>query len=348
MMIPPERTPPQVPALPLPEGHLVHHHHDGRECFQGSTEFYDTPDIDEFTPSYLEAGLLPESVYRRSDGTIPPWFDPTSPDTAMKQYVDWFNGIWHTGDPSGWNYTIFTNQAVMIDPTGMSKGAKQAAELFTLLFKYFPELRGEVVSWAANEREIMINWRFRIMPEGSKTPVLVAVLDKFCFVDGFVSFRLAYFDILTLISYLSRYYGYSQLWDFLSASFWNSEKTGGIQSLPSIIVNLIKGMFLWTPQPDSLGLQVYPQEGAVSLTWNPVEKAVGYNVLRATGYSGPYDVVKQSVEAAHFIDDTVVNGVAYWYIVTPVFPKWKVPPRPQIPFVEYRHGDRAQVHIGAL
>ena len=85
--------------------------------------------------------------------------------SPIEQYVEWFNGIWHLGDPSGWNASVFTAQAVMIDPSGISQGAKQAASTFLLLFKYFPDLRGEVVSWAANEREVFINWRFRILPQ---------------------------------------------------------------------------------------------------------------------------------------------------------------------------------------
>ena len=47
-------------------------------CFQGSTEFYDSSDTDQFTPSDLEAGPLIDNVGSRRDGTLPPWIDPSS------------------------------------------------------------------------------------------------------------------------------------------------------------------------------------------------------------------------------------------------------------------------------
>src|SRR5207244_7702865 len=124
---------------------------------------------------------LAENMGTRSDGTIPEWSVEGSEKSPVEQYVEWFNGIWHTGDPSSWSAECFTPDAVMIDPAGISRGARQAAANFVLVFEYFPDLRGEVVSWAANDRELLINWRFRIVPKGSKTPLLVAVIDKFSF-----------------------------------------------------------------------------------------------------------------------------------------------------------------------
>lgn len=315
--------------------------HSPKTCFQGSTVFYDAPDADQFTPSYLEAAPLPESVAVRSDGTVPPWIVPGSTKSPMEQYVEWFNGIWHTGDPSGWNATIFTNQAVMIDPSGISKGAAQAAAIFVLLFKYYPDLRGEVVSWAANEREIFINWRFRILPQGSKTPILVAVVDKFCFVDGRVSFRLANFDIITFTGYLSKYFGEGQLSDYLQESMWNAEKTGGMQMLPQIIGNLVKGIFLWPPPPQPTGLIASPGDGVVHLTWDPAEYAIAYSVNRATSLDGPYDRIAL-VETNSYDDATVENDTAYWYAVSAKSAEWR--PMPAIksaPFSAPRSRHRA-------
>jgi hypothetical protein len=300
------------------------------DCFQGSTEFYDTPETDEFTPSDLEAGLLVDNVaVRRSDHQLPPWItggDPTK--SPYEQYVEWFNGIWHTGDPSTWNETVFTNLAVMIDPSGVSKGAKQAAAGFLLLFKYFPELRGEVVSWAANDREIFINWRFQIIRKKNKTPLLVPVVDKFCFKDGRVSFRLANFDIMTFIGYLSETYGLDQLIDFLSANSKQAEKTGGIQRLPSIIWNLFKGLFYWQPTATPTGLTARPGDGVVSLAWKPVEGAISYKVSRATQITGPYEPLPFSldVQGTRFDDKTVATQTSYWYLVSPNFEKWRPVP----------------------
>src|SRR5579862_2206807 len=171
--------------------------------FLGSTEFYESPETDDYTPSHLQARPLRDSVGTRSDGTIPEWIVEGSTKSPCEQFVEWFNAIWHTGDPSLWGPSVFTHDAVMIDPSGISKGANQAAASFLLLFKYFPDLRGEVVSWAANEREIFINWRFSVHQRGENRPLLVTVVDKFSFVDGRVSFRLAYYDIITFAGYLA-------------------------------------------------------------------------------------------------------------------------------------------------
>lgn len=294
-------------------------------CFTGSTEFYSSPETDQFTPSYLEAGLLVDNVATRNDGTIPPWFKPGSPISPIQQYVEWFNGIWHSGDPSSWNETVFTTRAVMIDPTGFSVGAKQAAASFLLLFKYYPELRGEVVSWCANNREIFLNWRFCVKPRDGSAPLLVPVVDKFCFLDGRVSHRLAYFDILTLIGYLAENYGQSQLTDFLRASIVRAEATGGIQNVPRLIWTLVKGLFVWAADVDMLGLKAQPSDGFVSLTWDPVPNAVSYRINRSTDLSGPFkppppgDAGAGEVMTNSYIDTNVTNGVTYWYIVSPTF-----------------------------
>lgn len=246
-------------------------------CFEGSTEFYDSVKTDEFTPSRREIGLFEEHVRKKWDQVRrPPWIRPESDAkgiSAMQQYVEWFNGIWHTGDPSSWSEEVFTDRAVLIDPSGISIGAKQAAANFLLLFKYFPGLRGLVVSWAANDREIIINWRFQIVRKGNKPPFLVPVIDKFCFLDGHVSFRLANFDILTLLGYLSETYGADQLLDFLKANSKLAAKTGGIQRLPGIALNLLSGLFYW-PRPTSTGLRAQGSDGVVMLSWDEIPMTI--------------------------------------------------------------------------
>ncbi len=301
------------------------------DCFQGSTEFYDSTETDEFTPSVLEAGLLKDNVGTPwSKGKFPPWIEGGDPTKSpSEQYVEWFNGIWHTGDPSTWNEHVFTDRAVMIDSSGISTGAKQAAANFLLLFKYFPGLRGEVVSWAANDREILINWRFQILRKGDKTPLLVPVIDKFCFVKGRVSFRLANFDIITLIGYLSQTYGMYQLLSFLQASFGQAQKTGGIQRLPTMLWNLLSGIFFW-PKVTPTGLTALPGDGVVKLEWTPVEGAESYAVRRCTAIGGDYELLPPAdgldQTVPHYDDRSVLNGTTYWYSVTPIYKKWRPTP----------------------
>jgi SnoaL-like protein len=326
-------------------------HHCPENCFQGSTEFYDTPKTDRFTPSYLEARPLVTNVGTPWDerrNIFPPWIVEGSQKSPSEQYVEWFNGIWHTGDPSSWNRDVFTNTAVTIDPSGVTRGADEAAANFRLLFQFFPELRGEVVSWAANDREIFINWRFRIRNKSERLPIgpitqflhdqqadrdfLVPVTDKFCFVEGRVSVRLATFDIITLIGYLSDNYGADELYDFLIAYFWQSTFSGGVAFLPRMLVNLFLGLFVWQPlQPVSLYAEA--SDGVVRLRWEPVKDAVAYRITRATALAGNYvsprldgkDVVLYKPPLT-YDDWDVTNETPYWYLVSPIYEKWKPVP----------------------
>lgn len=331
--------------------------------YEGSAEFYNSPKTDQYTPSDQEARPLVDykveppvdnvgkqwGVYADGQPEFPPWMVKGSTKSSAEQYVEWFNGIWHTGDPSLWNRDVFTNTATTIDPSGITRGADACAANFTLLFKYFPELRGEVVSWAANEREILINWRFVIRNKRDRLPVgpitqflhdqqaerdfLVPVVDKFCFSEGKVSFRLATFDIVTFVGYLSDNYGGDELYDFLIAYFWQSAFGGGVALLPRMIVNLLLGLFYWPPLPPQ-GLYADAGDGVVKLKWDPVDKAEAYRVTRATSISGNYgsplqnrkDLVipnEENPNPTAYEDSNVTNGKAYWYLVAPIYKKWK-------------------------
>jgi chitinase len=57
--------------------------------------------------------------------------------------------------------------------------------------------------------------------------------------------------------------------------------------------------------------------GAVSLTWNAVSGATGYDVYRATASGGPFARLTASSQAAtSYQDSAVVAGATYWYQVT--------------------------------
>jgi hypothetical protein len=289
--------------------------------FLGSTEFYVGSESDDFTPSYNQAKPLVDHVGTRSDGTIPEWIDETSTKTPAEQFVEWFNYIWHSGDPSLWGTSIFTADAVMIDPSGVYKGAKHTAALFLLLFRFFPDLRGEVVSWAANEREIFINWRFARLGKVNSKPLLVTVVDKFCFSDGRVSFNLAYYDVITLASYLAESAGQDQLFDFLLHNLRQSRALGGMQFLPRMLRNFAKGLFVWPSPAQPTGLTATPEDGFVKLEWPPVRDAISYKVCRANSVEGPYLSPAASgaavkVEGTSYIDRNVINGTPYWYSVS--------------------------------
>jgi hypothetical protein len=272
-----------------------------RELSTGSDYHYDV--TDPFTPTAAQAPPLKDNLP-----------NPQVWGTKPLDYVNWFNHIWHTGDPSQWGPAVFTDGAVMIDSAGTSLGAEKAANDFLLLFKYFPALRGEVISWAHNDTEIMINWRF-VVSNGLTVPVI----DKFSFVNGLVSFRLAYFDSTTLLAYLTENYGSGPMTDYFVDRFVRQVTgTGGLLYAPKLIFALLQGAFLWTPVPffPPSGLTATPApEGGVALQWNAVAGAKSYKVKRASTPKGPFGWVAPAVETTRYVDRTAEAGNQYYYVV---------------------------------
>ena len=60
--------------------------------------------------------------------------------------------------------------------------------------------------------------------------------------------------------------------------------------------------------------------GVVWLNWyeNIEEDISGYNVMRSMSENGPYELIANGLAAATYNDDSVSNGIAYYYIVTAV------------------------------
>lgn len=56
----------------------------------------------------------------------------------------------------------------------------------------------------------------------------------------------------------------------------------------------------------------------VTLSWNAVTDATGYNIKRATAAGGPYTTIANNVTTNSYVDNDVVNGTTYYYIVTAV------------------------------
>lgn len=67
------------------------------------------------------------------------------------------------------------------------------------------------------------------------------------------------------------------------------------------------------------GLIATSYSGSASLTWNPSATATGYNVRRATASGGPF-VLVATVPTPDFTDSGLLNGAAYYYVVSAVNP----------------------------
>ncbi|WP_240419203.1 hypothetical protein [Paenibacillus periandrae] len=57
-------------------------------------------------------------------------------------------------------------------------------------------------------------------------------------------------------------------------------------------------------------------DSQVTLNWNAVTGANGYNVKRSTIAGGPYTTVANNVYGSPYTDTTVTNGITYYYVVT--------------------------------
>jgi fibronectin type 3 domain-containing protein len=60
--------------------------------------------------------------------------------------------------------------------------------------------------------------------------------------------------------------------------------------------------------------------GKVTLSWTGVAGVTSYNIRRSTTSGGPYAVVAGGVSLAPYNDTAVVNGTAYYYVVTALGP----------------------------
>lgn len=73
-----------------------------------------------------------------------------------------------------------------------------------------------------------------------------------------------------------------------------------------------------TPPSAPAGLSAANSPGAVSLSWTPSSGAVSYHIRRSTSSGGPYETVATDVAASPYIDNSVLNGTAYYYVVAAV------------------------------
>jgi hypothetical protein len=71
--------------------------------------------------------------------------------------------------------------------------------------------------------------------------------------------------------------------------------------------------------PIPINLTASAGDSKVTLSWNEVTGATGYNVKGATTAGGPYETIATNVSGASYVDSSVVNGTTYYYVVTVVY-----------------------------
>lgn len=73
-----------------------------------------------------------------------------------------------------------------------------------------------------------------------------------------------------------------------------------------------------TPPPTPTGLQATPGNTQVALTWNATTGATSYHVKRSTTSGGPFNSTLASPTGTNYTDAAVINGTAYYYVVSAV------------------------------
>lgn len=73
-----------------------------------------------------------------------------------------------------------------------------------------------------------------------------------------------------------------------------------------------------TPAPPAppANLQATPGDTRVELRWEAVNGASSYSVKRSTSSGGPYTTLASGLTGTTYVDTTVSNGIAFYYVVT--------------------------------
>lgn len=82
-----------------------------------------------------------------------------------------------------------------------------------------------------------------------------------------------------------------------------------------VIADAVK--FVQMPPSAPTALTASPGDAAITLNWNVVQGATGYNVKRATVSGGAYADIGMAA-ATNYLDTSVVNGTRYYYVVSTV------------------------------
>jgi len=121
-------------------------------------------------------------------------------------FFDFLNRIWtYKVDPSNFGPSVFTPNALLIDPFATICGGLWGSLYFQTLFAFFPNLSGVHLDYAVNETQFYVNWGF--VTTGGRTEILVPVCDIFCLSNGLVNYRLSLFDLVGFVRALLMAYG---------------------------------------------------------------------------------------------------------------------------------------------
>lgn len=123
-----------------------------------------------------------------------------------QEFYDWHKTIWNpVAKPAEFPPEIFTDDCLLTDPFATVIGRRRCSLYFQVLFAVFPKLSGPHYTFAANANQIFVNWAFRT--SGGRVETEVPANDIFCFRNGLIYYRLATFDVASLVRALLSAYG---------------------------------------------------------------------------------------------------------------------------------------------
>lgn len=70
--------------------------------------------------------------------------------------------------------------------------------------------------------------------------------------------------------------------------------------------------------PAPTNLTATAGDAKVTLNWNAVTDATGYNVKRSTTAGGPYTTIASNVSGISYVNSGLTNGTTYYYVVTAI------------------------------
>jgi len=123
------------------------------------------------------------------------------------RFFQWLQTIWtfKVDAEASFPPSDFTPNALLMDSFATVCTAEQGSLYFRLIFAFFPNLSGPHFDYAANDNIFITNWGF--LTTNGKQEILVPAIDIFGLKGGLVNYRLATFDVPTLIRALLIAYG---------------------------------------------------------------------------------------------------------------------------------------------
>ncbi|SEO82732.1 LamG domain-containing protein [Propionispora vibrioides] len=206
----------------------------------------------------------------------------------------YFNGLFCSGGKSSpyWTSTLYTFMIDCPDSTHMSLEYTNAIQKTIVLLK-FPITQNVMqhIAFVRNGTNLLAFVEGKLVASAT--------------IDATMQFNSDGVYVLGKQDIRNQYYfnGYIDEFRISNIARWTADFTPpGTVVLPNVPTNLT----------------ATPGDSQVTLNWDVVTGATGYNVKRSLTAGGPYETIVTNVSGTSYVDINVVNGTTYYYVVTTV------------------------------